>query len=117
MTRSSGGVDQKMLRQCIGLSSSYLVSDVTTNPESGLNSWFTGFSRLVDVLAALHAREELELETISEASKACSECWTVAGAWREMSESRECIRVIAVKLKSLLDANGQTYRGGRVYVP
>lgn len=117
MTRSSGGIDQKMLRQCLGLSSSYLVSDVTMNPESGLNTWFTGFSRLVDVLAALHGRGELELESISEASKACSECWSVAGVWREMSESRECVGQIAVKLKSLLDENGRTYRGGRVYVP
>lgn len=117
MTRSSGGIDQKVLRHCIGLSSSFLVTDITINPEGGLHSWLTGFSRLVDVLAALHGRGELELETVSEASKACSECWSVAGAWREIGDSRECVREIAMRLKGMLDENGRTYRGGRVYVP
>ena len=82
-----------------------------------VDTWSTGFSRLVDVLTALHRRGELELETVSEASKACSECWSVAGAWREMGESRECVRGIAMRLKSMLDENGRTYHGGRVYVP
>ena len=59
------------------------------NPSLGLTSWHNGFNRLVDVLVVLHARNELELETVSAASKACSECWTVAGAWREVEDCKE----------------------------
>ncbi|PCH41009.1 hypothetical protein WOLCODRAFT_137130 [Wolfiporia cocos MD-104 SS10] len=117
MTRSPGGVDQRVLRQCLGLSSSYLVTDTTMNPEGGLTTWHTGFSRLIDLVVALHSRGELEVETVNEASKACSECWTVAGMWREMEYGRESVKGVAARLKGLLDENGKTYRGGRVYVP
>lgn len=87
------------------------------NPTGGLASWHAGFNRLVDLLVALHSRKELELDTVSAASKACSECWSVAGTWREMEECRESVRGIAVRLKGILDDNGRTYRGGHVYVP
>ena len=87
------------------------------NSETGMATWYIGFSRLIDVLIALHRRGELELETVSEASKACSECWTVAGSWREMQDCREGVKEIATKLKSILDENGKTYKGGRIYVP
>lgn len=89
------------------------------NTTNGHVSWQAGFNRLVDVLAALDARGELELETVSAASKACSECWSVAGNWRELEDAncRESVRGIAVRLKGLLDENGRTYHGGRVYVP
>ncbi|KAJ3529402.1 hypothetical protein NM688_g7858 [Phlebia brevispora] len=117
MTKSTGKLDQQVLRQCLGLASSYLVSDTTMSPASGLASWHAGFNRLVDVLVALHRRNELELETVSQASKACSECWSVAGTWRELEDCRESVRGIAVRLKSILDENGHTYRGGHVYVP
>ncbi|KZT05521.1 uncharacterized protein LAESUDRAFT_217445 [Laetiporus sulphureus 93-53] len=115
--RGSSAIDQRVLRRCLGLSSSYLVTDTTMNPERGLLSWRSGFSQLIDVLVALHARGELELETVNEASKACSECWTVAGAWREMEGGRESVKGVAARLKGLLDENGKTYGGGRVYVP
>jgi len=117
MTRASGSIDQRVLRQCLGLSSSYLITDTTMDPDRGLVTWHTGFSRLIDIVAALHARGELEIETVNEASKACSECWTVAGAWREMESGRESVKGVATRLKGLLDENGKTYRGGRVYVP
>ncbi|KAI0254893.1 hypothetical protein BJV78DRAFT_1273913 [Lactifluus subvellereus] len=117
MTRRSSPIDQSALRQCLLLSSSYLVSDTTMNPTSGINSWNAGLNRLVDVLTALHARGELELETVNAASKACSECWTVAGNWRGLEECREGVRRVAVRLKRLLDENGRTYGGERVYVP
>lgn len=117
MTRSTGAVDQAVLRKCLNLSSSYLVTDTTMNPEGGLNSWYIGFSRLVDVLVALHGRGELELDTVSAASRACSECWSVAGGWRELEEARECVRRIAQRLKGLLDENGRTYRGQKIYTP
>ena len=117
MTRTSGTIDQRVLRQCLGLASSYLVTDSTMSPSTGLTSWNNGFNRLVDLLVVLHARNELELDTISAASKACSECWTATDNWAEVEDCKENVRAIAVRLKGILDENGRTYRGGRVYVP
>lgn len=87
------------------------------NSERGLSTWSTGFNNLVEVLVALHVRGELELETVNQASMACSECWGVAGTWRGLEECKECVRGVAVKLRSLLDENGRTYKGERVYAP
>ena len=117
MTRESKSVDQVLLRRCIGLSSSYLVTDTSMNPEGGMASWTIGFNRLVDVIVALHAVGELEFETVNQASKACSECWTVAGSWRGLDQAREGVRGVATKLKKLLDENGKTYKGEKVYTP
>lgn len=117
MTRSSGAMDQRVLRKCLGLSSSYLLTDATMNPNGGLTTWYAGLSRIVDVMSALHKRDELELETVSEASKACSECWGVAGGWRELEAGMECIKDIATRLKGLLDDNGRTFHGQRIYIP
>ncbi|KAI0000062.1 hypothetical protein BJV77DRAFT_1058328 [Russula vinacea] len=117
MTRRSSTIDQDALRQCLGLSSSYLVSDTTMNPTGGILSWSAGLNRLVDVLTALHSRGELELDTVNAASKACSECWTVAGNWTGLGEGKESVRRVAVRLKELLDENGRTFGGERVYVP
>ncbi|KAH9977594.1 hypothetical protein BGW80DRAFT_1283245 [Lactifluus volemus] len=117
MTRSSSRIDQNAIRQCLLLSSSYLVSDTTMNPTSGIISWSAGLNHLVDILTVLHTRDELELETVNAASKACSECWTVAGNWRGMEECRDSVRRVAVRLKRLLDENGRTFGGERVYVP
>ncbi|TFY60891.1 hypothetical protein EVG20_g7257 [Dentipellis fragilis] len=117
MTRQSEGVRQDVLRQCLGLSSSYLVTDTTMNPAGGAASWMVGFNRLVDVMFALHGRGELELETVNAASKACSECWSVTGNWTGLEECRETIRGVAERLKRLLDENGRTYEGAAVYVP
>ena len=117
MTRTSGRIDQAALRRCIGLASSYMVTDVTMNAEGGVHTWRAGFNRLVDVMVALHARQELEVETVDAASRACSECWAVAGSWREMDECREGVTAIAARLKGLLDGNGKTYRGQAIYVP
>ena len=110
-TRKSQRIDQGVLRQCLGLASSFLVTDTTMQPDQGIDTWFVGFSRLVDVLVALHARNELEHETIDAASKACSECWSASGSWRGLEECREGVRSVAKKLQKLLDANGRTYRG------
>ncbi|KZT24477.1 hypothetical protein NEOLEDRAFT_419951 [Neolentinus lepideus HHB14362 ss-1] len=117
MTRDKGTIDQRILRQCLGLSSSYLLTDTSMNPETGVTTWTTGFHRIVDILVALHHRGELELETVNEASKACSECWSVSGAWKGMESCREGVRGVAAKLKGLLDENGKTYRGERIYTP
>lgn len=117
MKRESGAIDQAVLQQALGLSSSYLVTDSAMDPDRGAHTWAVGFHRLVDVLVALHARGELELETVDAASKACSECWSVAGNWRGLEECREGVRAVAAKLRTLLDDNGRTYRGGRVYTP
>lgn len=111
MTAGSRTIDQKVLRECIGLASSYLVTDTNMNSASGATSWYRGFSRLIDVVVALHARDELECETMNFASKACSECWSVAGEWREFIGCREGVRSVAIKLKNLLDPNERTYKG------
>ena len=41
----------------------------------------------------------------------------VAGNWRGLDECRESVRKVAVRLKMLLDENGRTFEGERVYVP
>jgi hypothetical protein len=117
MTRRQGRINQETLRHMLGLASSYLVTDVSTSATDGVQTWATGFHRLVDVLVALHALDELELATVDAASKACSECWSVAGSFRGLDECRECVREVAAKLKTLLDPNGRTYKGERVYAP
>ena len=91
------------------------MTDVTMNPTTGLTSWGAGFNRLVDVMVALHRQGQLELGTVDAASKACSECWSVAGSWRSMEEARQCVRTVAAKLQGLLDENGSTFGGSRVY--
>ncbi|PFH52742.1 hypothetical protein AMATHDRAFT_1793 [Amanita thiersii Skay4041] len=116
-SRGSRSIDQKELCQCIGLASSFLVTDTTINPQTGIDTWYVGFSRVVDVVVALHSRNELELETINTASKACSECWMVAGSWRGLSNCRGKVKEVAAKLKRVLDPNGKTYRGEAVYTP
>ncbi|KAJ3714418.1 hypothetical protein C8R42DRAFT_646362 [Lentinula raphanica] len=60
-----------------------------TMAKHGINTWFIGFSRLIDVVIALHARGKLDIEMMNAASKACSECWSAAGAWKGLEESRE----------------------------
>jgi hypothetical protein len=117
ITARSSTIDQEVVRKCLGLSSTYLLTDTATNPTQGMNSWCAGLSQIVDVLTALHSRGELEIETINAASRACSECWTVAGNWRGLEGGRECVRKVAIQLKSLLDENGRTYKGEAVYVP
>ncbi|KAF9075805.1 hypothetical protein BDP27DRAFT_1314521 [Rhodocollybia butyracea] len=120
MSRGGSGeqsIDQVQLRRCIILSSTYLIADTCMDSERGVQTWFLGFSRLIDVMVALHARSELDLETMNAASKACSECWSVAGAWRGLEECRDGVKKVAVRLKKLLDENGRTYGGERVYAP
>ncbi|KAI4524208.1 hypothetical protein K525DRAFT_194596 [Schizophyllum commune Loenen D] len=117
MTREGSVFDQDALRRCLELSSSYLTTDTTTAPERGMQTWFTGFDRLADVVVALHGRGQLEVTTMSAASRACSECWSVAGSWRELAPCREGVRKIATRLKRLLDDNGKTYKGEAIYAP
>lgn len=107
-------MDQELVRRCLGLASSFLITDTAMNPESGLTSWSVGFNRLVDLVVALHARNELELVTINMASRACSECWTAGGSWRGLGQCRAEIRQVGGKLKRLLDPNGRTYKGALV---
>jgi len=119
MTRSSNTIDQNLLRFFISLSPSYIIHDATTKSSAGegIQNWSLGFHRLVDILLALHAQGVLELETVNEASKACSEVWSVTGCWTECSGGREGVRGVASRLKSILDPDGQSYGGRKVYVP
>ncbi|KAG6854769.1 hypothetical protein C0991_001196 [Blastosporella zonata] len=111
--RDSQVLDQHVLRQCLGLSSSFLITDTTTNPNPalGIHSWSVGLNRLVDICLALHKRNQLELETFNSASRACSECWTASGSWRGFADCRDGVRTAAEKLKTVIDSNGRTYRG------
>jgi len=76
-----------------------------------MTTWYKGLNQLVELVIALHKRDELELETVNAASKACSECWTIAGNWAGFDEVRNRVREIGGKLKSILDENERTYRG------
>lgn len=117
MTKNEGAIDQRIIRAYLDLAPSHLVMDSSMNTESGITSWKTGFHRLVDVLAALNNRGELELETVNAAAKACSECWSVSGSWRGLEDCKDTVREIAEKLKNLLDPNGRTFQGQPIYTP
>lgn len=117
MSQNGGAIDQRLLRYYLTMSASFLVTDTTMNPEGGLNTWSSGFLQLANVLVALHRRTELELETVNEISKACSECWTVCGSWRGLEAGRDTVREVAGKVKTLLDANGRTFQGQPIYAP
>ncbi|KAF8592327.1 hypothetical protein K439DRAFT_105 [Ramaria rubella] len=118
MTRTSGSIDQPMLRDLLMLAPAYLIIDNTIRIGGGLAGWAVGFHRLVDVLLALHAKNQLETETVNAASKACSECWSVSGMYRGLTvDGREVVRNIAGRLKTILDKDGKKYKGERVYAP
>ncbi|KIM46169.1 hypothetical protein M413DRAFT_441238 [Hebeloma cylindrosporum] len=107
----SSKIDQKVVRQCINMASSFLLTDTTMNPGRGVATWFSGFSNLVDLIMVLDKRDELEIETLSAASRACSECWIAAGSWAGLIECRGRVEELAKKLKDILDHNKRTYRG------
>jgi len=113
MTRASGSIDQTTLRQPPDAHAGPIWSvDNTINSEGGLARWSAGFHRLVDVLLALHAKEQLELETVNEASKACSECWSVSGTYRGLTaEGREVVRGIAARLKTIAGSRREKISG------
>jgi hypothetical protein len=118
MTRSTGSIDQTMLRNLLMLTPAYLIVDSTISSEGALERWASGFNHLVDVLLALHTTEQLETATVNEASKACSECWSVSGSYRGITaDTREVVRGIGARLKTILDADGRKYRGEHVYAP
>lgn len=98
------------------MSSSYLLTDTTMDEQNGLNNWDVGLHRLIDIVVALHATGELEAETYNSAAKACAECWSVAGSWRNLEPAKDCVRRVAAKLKRLMDENGKTYKGEPIYV-
>jgi hypothetical protein len=102
MPREPPSIDQVLLQRSLALSSSFLLSDTTTNPSLGASTWAAGFGNLINVVVALHYKGELELETINAASKACSECWGVAGAWKNLNDCKDVVRKVALKLKQIL---------------
>lgn len=132
---ADNGDDQNSVRYLLALASAHLITDVTTNlkPETesdqvtrgqaaavGLETWSKGFYLLADHILRLHDANELHLDTLNEASKACSECWMVAASWPAGvlgEQSRDVVRKIAGMLRSILDPNRTTYQGGLVYVP
>ncbi|KAF7301686.1 hypothetical protein MIND_00734100 [Mycena indigotica] len=65
-----GGLDQAVVRTALSLCASFLITDTSTNEMTrGSQTWFTGLNQLVDLLVALHARDELEVDTFNAASK------------------------------------------------
>ena len=59
----------------------------------------------------------LEIETVNEASRACSEAWTISGSWRGLDGARGVVSAIAGKLKDgILDSDGLSYKGQPVYI-
>ncbi|KAG9127590.1 hypothetical protein FRC07_011908 [Ceratobasidium sp. 392] len=119
MTKDKGAIDQGSLRTTMGLAPSYLILDTTTLSSTtvGIQTWASGFHKLVDIMLALHAREQLELATLDTASQSCSECWTMTCSFSGLEEARSGVRSIAARLQSVLDPNGIEYRGEKVYVP
>lgn len=103
----------------MGLAPSYLILDTTTLSSStvGIQTWSSGFHKLVDIMLVLHARDQLELDTINIASQSCSECWTMTCSFHGLEDARTGVRSIAARLRSILDANGVEYKGEKVYVP
>ncbi|KAJ1308621.1 hypothetical protein OPQ81_004319 [Rhizoctonia solani] len=118
MTKEKGSIDQPSLCRAVGLAPSYLILDTTTLSSStaGIQTWASGFHRLVDIMLVLHKREELQLETLNCASQACSECWTMTCAFQGLQDARAGVRSIAARLQSILDPNGIEYKGEKVYV-
>jgi len=132
---SDNSNDQDSVRYLLALASAHLITDITTNlkPDTdsdqlkrgqaaavGFETWSKGFYLLADHILRLHDANELHLDTLNEASKACSECWMVAASWPAGmlgEQRRDVVRKIAAKLRSILDPNRTTYRGGLVYVP
>jgi hypothetical protein len=107
----SSSIDQDVLRQCIRLSSSFLLTDSTMNAETGIQTWSTGMNRVVDIVLALDKKDVLEIETMTEVSRACTECWTAAGAFPGIADCRTHVRDFGIKLKKLLDPGSDSYKG------
>jgi hypothetical protein len=42
-------------------------------------------------------------------------CWGIAVSYKGMTYAKEGVRAVALKLKRLLDENGQTYHGQKIY--
>lgn len=104
-------IDQDVLRQCIRLSSSFLLTDSTMNAETGIQTWFTGMNRVVDIVLALDRKDILEVATMTEVSRACTECWATAGAFPGIADCRTHVRDFGIKLKKLLDPGSNSYKG------
>ncbi|KAH7343826.1 hypothetical protein B0J17DRAFT_713983 [Rhizoctonia solani] len=118
MTKEKGRSTRPPCRTVV-LAPSYLILDTTTlsSTTAGIQTWASGFHRLVDIMLVLHKREELQLETLNCASQACSECWTMTCAFQGLQDARAGVRSIAARLQSILDPNGIEYKGEKVYVP
>ncbi|KAF8681512.1 Zinc finger-containing protein [Rhizoctonia solani] len=117
MTKEKGSIDQPSLCRTVGLAPSYLILDTTTLSSStaGIQTWASGFHRLVDIMLVLHKRDELQIETLNRASQACSECWTMTCAFQGLQDARTGVRSIAARLQGILDPNGIEYKGEKVY--
>jgi len=113
-----GPIDQLRLQRWLALAPSYLMHDHATapSPEEGVLAWAQGVHALVGVLQHLHARGELQWETMDCASRAFAESWSAARCWLGMERAREAILAAGERLRGLLDREDSTrYRGRKVY--
>ncbi|KAF5333126.1 hypothetical protein D9611_002594 [Ephemerocybe angulata] len=104
-------IDQDLIRQSLRLASSFLLTDSSMNPETGLETWSIGLGRLIDIILSLHRANALEVETMREAASTLRECWTAGGNFPGLEDSRKRIREDGQKLKNLLDDKQQIYKG------
>ncbi|CAK5263047.1 unnamed protein product [Mycena citricolor] len=57
--------NQAVIRSALALSPTFLLTDNCTNPDSsGSDTWLLGLNHLADILVALHARNELEVDLV-----------------------------------------------------
>lgn len=81
------------------------------NPDTGLQTWSNGLSRLIEIIVALHRTDALEIETMRAAALALRECWTAGGSFPGLEWSRERVRQDGLKLKNLCGSDPNRYKG------
>jgi len=116
MTAAHNAIDQVRLRYWLSLSPSFLMLDVSTTspPTLGIERWKNGLHSLVNVVVALHAKDQLEFETIDEAARALAQCWSITLGWTGMDYAQVSVQQVGEKLTSVLDIDDRSRYKGRV---
>ncbi|KZO98185.1 hypothetical protein CALVIDRAFT_479224 [Calocera viscosa TUFC12733] len=113
-----GRVDQTLLRRWLTLTPTFLLLDSSSHPSpSGLLSWQLGLQALINLMLALHTRNQLEWETMNAASRALAECWSICLCWTGMELAKGAVQGAGGKLKAVLDRDDPTRYKGRPLYP
>jgi len=107
----TSSIDQNLLRECIRLAGSFLLTDTSMNPEGGLQTWSTGMKQLVEVVIALHKTGTLEVATMAVTSKACEECWVNSMNFPGLRGASTLMKELGLRLRDLLDEDKKSYKG------